>query len=398
MKMRLSNNIRFSLFGLTVILALVCCKPKTASNQSVDAVQIQSDEITLPQHLSFDDVALYDTLSFSNIIESVRYIPLDNSTDALVANPSMIRLISNKYLILSGSRRTAKTIKIFNPDGSYLTQPFLIGRGPNEVLFIGHFTGHDSTNLVTLSDMADKMLTYNITTGEIKGFKSNIDRFSYITALPSGNYISLRVGYDVPGRPNPALFHLNQDFEITDSVSDMKDRTQRAIEGVTEGNSLRSHIKAYKDGVIYLDMLSDTVFYVDDDLKFTPAVILDFGKKQPTLHNSIYDSAKKKEEQIYINDIDISGHYFFATYHYKGMFFESIWDLRTGKMVYSSHANVVGLFVKLNGFSGRLYGYGLSGNKIIAAVNAIDLLKDIPGLTPDDNSILVEITLRSGIK
>ena len=76
------------------------------------------------------------------------------------------------------------------------------------------------------------------------------------------------------------------------------------------------------------------------------------------------------------------------------MFFESIWDLRTGKMVYRSHANVVGLFVRLNGFRGRLYGYGLSGNKIIAAVNAIDLLNVIPGLTPDDNSVLVEITLK----
>ena len=393
--MRLSNLSRFfSVWVTTAILILVCCKPKTTSNQSVDSVQVQSDEITLPMHLSFDDVALYDTLSCSNIIESVRYIPLDNRTEALVANPSMIRLISNKYLILSGSSRTTRIIKIFNPDGSFLTQPFQIGRGPNEVVFISRFTGHDSTNLITISNMADKMLTYNLTTGEIKGFGLNTNRIHGITALPNGNYISLCSGSDEPGRPNPFLLHLNQDFEITDSVSDMKDRRQIAVAGVTEGNSLRSHIKAYKDGVIYLDMLSDTVFYVDDDLRFTPMVILDFGKKQPTLHNSIYDSAKKKEEQIYIYDIDLSGHYFFATYQYTGMNFESIWDLMTGKMVYSSHANVVGLFVRLNEFSGRLYGYGLSENKIIAAVNAIDLLNVIPGLTPDDNSVLVEITLK----
>ena len=393
--MRLSNLSRFfSVWVTTAILILVCCKPKTASNQSVDSVQVQSDEITLPMHLSFDDVALYDTLSCSNIIEYVRYIPLDNRTEALVANPSMIRLISNKYLILSGSRGTARTIKIFNQDGSFLAQPFLIGRGPNEALIIGHFTGHDSTNLITISNMADKMLTYNITTGEIKGFRSNVYRIFHITALPNGNYISLCSGSDEPDRPNPVILHFNQKFEITDSVSDMKDRWQRAIEGVTEGNSLRSHIKAYKDGVIYLDMLSDTVFYVDDDLRFTPMVILDFGKKQPTLHNSIYDSAKKKEEQIYIYDIDLSGHYFFATYQYKGMNFESIWDLMTGKMVYSSHADLIGLHVRLNGFSSRLYGYGLSENKIIASVNAIDLLNVIPGLTPDDNSVLVEITLK----
>ena len=393
--MRLSSLYGFNpVCALTTLLALVCCKPKATGNQSVDTVQVQSDEFTLPQHLSFDDEALYDTLSFSNIIESVRYIPLDNRTEALVANQSMIESINDKYVILSGRRRTARTIKIFNQDGSFLTQPFQTGRGPNEAIMIGHFTGHDSTNLITISNMADKMLTYNITTGEIKGFRSNIDRFSYITALPSGNYISLSAGYDVPGRPNPVLFHHNQDFEITDSVSDMKNRWQRAIEGVTEGNSLRSHIKAYKDGVIYLDMLSDTVFYVDDDLRFTPMVILDFGKKQPTLHNSIYDSAKKKEEQIYVIDIDLSGHYFFATYNYKGMYFESIWDLRTGKMVYNSHADLIGLHVRLNGFSGRLYGYGLSGNKIIAAVNALDLINDIPSLTPDDNSVLVEITLK----
>lgn len=379
--------------ALTTLLALVCCKPKATGNQSVDTVQVQSDEFTLPQHLSFDDEALYDTLSFSNIIKSVRYIPLDNRTEALVANQSMIESINDKYVILSGSRRTARTIKIFNQDGSFLAQPFLIGRGPNEALIIGHFTGHDSTNLITISNMADKMLTYNITTGEIKGFRSNVYRIFHITALPNGNYISLCSGSDEPDRPNPVLLHFNQKFEITDSVSDMKDRWQRAIEGVTEGNSLRSHIKAYKDGVIYLDMLSDTVFYVDDDLRFTPMVILDFGKKQPTLHNSIYDSAKKKEEQIYIIDIELSGHYFFATYNYKGMYFESIWDLRTGKMVYSSHADLIGLHVRLNGFSGRLYGYGLSGNKIIAVVNALDLINDIPSLTPDDNSVIVEITI-----
>lgn len=393
--MRLSSLYGFSpVCAITALLALVCCKPKAKNNQSIDSVQVQSREITLPQHLSFDDKAPYDTLSYSNIIESVRYIPLDNRTEALIANPGNLRLISGKYLILSGGSRITRIIKIFNQDGSYLTQPFRIGRGPNEVVFISLYTGHDSTNLVTVPDMTDKMFTYNLTTGEIKGFRYNADRIFNITALPSGNYISLCRRFYEPGKPNPVLFRLNQNFEITDSVSDMKDRTQRAIEGVTEGNSLRSHIKAYKDGVIYLDMLSDTVFYVDEELRFTPAVILDFGKKQPTLHNSIYDSAKKKEEQIYVIDIDLSGHYFFATYNYKGMYFESIWDLRTGKMVYSSHANVVGLFVKLNGFSGRLYGYGLSGNRIIAAVNASDLLTVIPGLTPDDNSVLVEIILK----
>ena len=93
--MRLSSHYGFNpVCAITALLALVCCKPKATDNHSIDSVQIQSQEITLPQHLSFDDKAPYDTLSYSNIIESVRYIPLDNSTEALIANPGTLRLIS----------------------------------------------------------------------------------------------------------------------------------------------------------------------------------------------------------------------------------------------------------------------------------------------------------------
>ena len=107
-----------------------------------------------------------------------------------------------------------------------------------------------------------------------------------------------------------------------------------------------------------------------------------------------YDNIKKKAEKIYLYDAKITDKYLFGSYFYNNEVYESIWDYKTGKLIYTSHNRLSGLRINLNGTAFRVYGYGIIGNKLLAIINASDLLDVLPDLKPDDNSVLIEITLK----
>ena len=71
---------------IIALFVLVSCKNRTAYNyqdipQMSKIVPLQE---RTPIHLSFDETELPDTLSYSNIIEKVRFIPLETRKEAFI--------------------------------------------------------------------------------------------------------------------------------------------------------------------------------------------------------------------------------------------------------------------------------------------------------------------------
>lgn len=389
-------------FFLSSLLILSSCKYKTADNHrgsngfiTMDAV---GEDVPVLNVYSFDDTPLYDTLTTDNLIESIRFIRLENSKESFMAGADNVSRIDDKYVIYANNA-FERTVKLFNSDGSYYKDAFKLGRGPKEVVRIAYFACNDSTNKITVLGMLDeKALKYDSQTENIERYRLSYDygkRLTNLIALPSGNYLVLNGKYpDKNSDPYPYLFLLNDKLEIAQSLSDKKDRHKKLVEGVTEGPDLHMFLRPYKNGAIFHDLLNDTIFYLDDNLSLTPVAIFDMGKKKPTMKENTYDNIKKKAEKIYLYDTKITDKYLFASYYFDNEVYESIWDYKTGKLVYTSHNMLSGLRINLNGTSFRVYGFGIFDNKLLAIINASDLLDVLPDLKPDDNSVLVEITLK----
>jgi hypothetical protein len=397
------KRILFALQLLTItLLLMVSCKPKATNSQqngnSIGTVPVETERTA--HVLSFDDKALYDTLSYSNIIQSVNYIPLETRQEAFIGHRvNGIKRMRDKYIIMSRNGMTP-SFKLFNADGTYYTDALTIGRGPIEMTFFSSYTFNDSTGLITFLDSeGGKAVKMDMASLEKKRFSvTNGTKYARLVALDNGNYLSLATNYDskrTADKPVPFMYLLNQDFQIVDSLCDMVNREKKTIEGVTDGPELQVFLSQYPGGAIYKDMLNDTVFFIDNNLHFKPIAIFDFGKRKPTLKESNNDSWEKKMNKIYIRNVDVMDDYIHVTYDYDKLFYEAIWSLESGQLLYQSSLDLIGINVSCDSFHGRMPINNYIGNKLCFPANAADLITVIPGLKPDDNVVLVEITLNN---
>ena len=381
------------------LLLIVSCRPKSANSQqngnSIGTVPVETERKA--HVLSFDDKALYDTLSYSNIIQSVNCIPLETRQEAFIGRRvNGIKRMRDKYIIMSRNGMNP-SFKLFNADGSYYSDALTIGRGPVEMTFLSSYTFNDSTGLITFLDSeGGKAVKTDIVSLE-KTRLSVRNGFKYVglVALDNSNYLSLTNDYDsrrTPDEPAPYMYLLNQDFQITDSLCDMVNREKKTLEGV-DGPQLQRFLSQYPGGAIYKDLLNDTVFVIDNNLHFKPIAVFDLGKRKPTLKESNYDSWEKKKNKIYIRSIDVMDDYMHVTYDYDKLLYEAIWSLESGQLLYQSSSDLIGINVSFDNFNGRMPITSFSGNKLYFPSNASNLTGVIPSLKPDDNIVLVEITL-----
>lgn len=381
------------------LLLIVSCKPKGANSQQnvnhIGAAPVDKER-TVPT-LSFDDKALFDTLSYSNIIQFVNYIPLETKEEAFIGRRvTGIKRIRDKYMIISRDGMNA-SFKLFNTDGTYYTEALTMGRGPVEMTFFSSYTFNDSTGLITFLDSeGGKAVKTDMVSLEKTRFGvRNGSKYVGLVALDNGNYLSLTTNYDskrTADKPVPYMYLLNQVFQITDSLCDMVKREKKTIEGV-DGPQLQRFLSQYPGGAIYKDLLNDTVFFIDNDLHFKPIAVFDLGKRKPTLKESNYDSWEKKKNKVYIRNIDVMDDYMHVTYDYDKLIYEAIWSLESGQLLYQSSSDLIGLNVSFDNFNGRMPITSFSGNKLYFPSNASNLTGVIPSLKPDDNIVLVEITL-----
>ena len=194
------KRILFALHLLTIsLLLIVSCKPKTTNSQqngnSVGTVPVETERKA--HVLSFDDKALYDTLSYSNFIQSVNYIPLETKEEAFIGRRVIgIKCIRDKYMIISRDGMNA-SFKLFNTNGTYYTEALTMGRGPVEMTYFSSYAWNDSTGLITFLDSeGGKAVKLNMASLEKTRFSvNNGNRYSRLVALDNGNYLCLATDY-----------------------------------------------------------------------------------------------------------------------------------------------------------------------------------------------------------
>ena len=113
------------LFSAACALLAVSCKNN--ANQTPQTSDVaDEDSVRGPVVIRIDDSKpYYDVITRENIIEDVKYIPLETNEKSLIGGGNIYKIGGN-YVVEDGEVYF-RGVKVFGPDGSYIEDSLIIG-------------------------------------------------------------------------------------------------------------------------------------------------------------------------------------------------------------------------------------------------------------------------------
>lgn len=393
-------------------MCLFSCKSGNKTQDHDKKAIVNSSVLSTDSIISFHflETAGLDTISYENLIESVRYIPLETKDGSYVDCRTELNLykVKDKFCVVGG-RSSYTCAKLFGEDGKYINEMFKLGRGPEELLSpLEWFADYNSSKMIFVETYG-KILVYDINTMKKECYRTPEFDLPEITllqwcAFEDGTYVGSE---DMAYRPQynenglPYLYHLDNSFkvDIKKFYPEKREICQTPIQNLNVPYEEWQLSRAY-NGVEFIDMYNDTVYDVKSDLSLTPLYIIDRGPKyRPDYVENSKPSRKK--DKIYVYNFMDSKDYFFLTYTYGGERRSTVWNKKLNIRYIdvakdlNNHFRQCSLPFSFDGFSGWLpIEYITEDNKLYVAVEAYKLLHVVPNLKPDDNPVVIEIKLK----
>ena len=394
---------------LVAIILAVSCKngrrPGQASDSAAnDIVAVEADVYRGPVTIHLDDklVPLYDTLRMGEMIESVRYIPLESSDNALI-DALWVRKVGDIYCVVSNVF-TNGVMKLFDANGKYIRDAFRIGRAREEVLRSSNYMVNAADREAIAIVVVDKYVFFNLDSLNYRVIYNKDHSIPCFYPLGNGRYAALpKNNMAVNGATIdkvydslPHIMFYDSVFNVTGTTGDGA-KPYRNLETTTFPYLSTSMLES-GDGIIYRYVNSDTIFTVDADQMMVPAIILDIPDKlKPTMKQSETDPLSRKEQMIYVQHFQLSKDYVFIDYYNKGILHSGIWSRNTGRLLFLNtfQYGMNPIFVSDEGHSVQLNVNYLNrrDNVIITPVAASYLTGIVEGVKDDDNAVIMEITL-----
>ncbi len=292
-------------------------------------------EVNIPTTIKVEDAISHLDSKVLNIpIGSEDIVSFELSNNSLLGEFSIQDIVYDKILLQSGNSLFAYQL----PSGKFLHQLSKLGEGNGEYRNIAAavFASNDIDIAVLESRWQDDF--------------SNIIVFDRAQTIVSRTQIPL-IGDLIRLRqknmfvaPNTItftggdskLYYVNGDFQIVDSVECNKHYSEREVFKIWESID--------KLGSVPAVILRDTLFNISSDYSLTPILHLDYnGKGVPdnfSLKNyKNYDQyINAYAEMIYPTQLQKLGDKLYARLEYNNKVYYSIWDSKTGKLLYSKQA------------------------------------------------------------
>lgn len=143
------------LFFCLLFISIGSCTTSTRKDVSYDSDIIE---------LNLDEVKMEDSILASSIFASVKPILLETTEESMIGEIDGIQVIDSLIFILD--KNIAKSLFIFNKDGSFIRKLGKLGNGPGEYLDISDFT-IDKANekIYTLDPGSEKINVYDLRNG-----------------------------------------------------------------------------------------------------------------------------------------------------------------------------------------------------------------------------------------
>jgi len=379
----------------TSILTIVVIISSCSNKKSIRNMEFVSDSI--PTYY-FNNHISADTLTYSNVIESVRYVPLETMENCYLSDAMLTILkIKNKYILRSGGIM-APIVKMFGYNGEYVANALTVGRGPKETTSLLEWTTNGDK--VCMFGF-DKAVIYESTSKKTQAYRLPNNEglpFSQWCSVSKNKYAATSA---LPYMPEfnkneiPYLVIMDSTFTVKKKIYYSKPRKiyQNPIPEITkstEGWVLSSN------GVepLFIDVFNDTVYRIDTNENLLPKYILRRSREQMPKVEEANAKLSKIADRIHftkildgkdyicLNTIDGTGKTGFYMWH------------KSQQTPICINKAICRFPVSFDGFHGELMVDQIIGNTIIAAIPANKLTNVLPGLKEDDNPVVVEIKLK----
>lgn len=397
---------------IAIVFVILICSCKGENTKKAKVVESINDEDSITVFdfsANLSKECPIDTLSYDNLIKSVRYIPLETNENSLLGmGDILVRKVAGKFVVSTGQGPFFK-MRIFDANGKYISNVFNIGRGRNELSMPAHWTFNDSLKKISITDIDNKCLFYDIMTEKLIETKVAEPIFKY-AMLDDGTYV---IVHQSPSDPRsgtselPYMYFLDMNGNVISEryYPSERDISYRAIPNVGSWPYETYILKPTYYGAIFGDVFNDTLYAIKSKSYIRPKYILNRGQNYMPTIDEVHDDLDKKSKKMYFNYITDSPEYLFVSYWYNKLDCNAIWNKKSKELI----ANVKveeEVYNKFNrsycfmpfsfdGFKGILFiDYVTADNKIYVGVNASQLMNVLPDLKDDDNPVIIEITLK----
>lgn len=270
-------------------------------NNSVDIVKVDPDKA--------------EEIKVSDIIDSIRYLSLENTTESLLGEIKKIESVNSEFYVLDS--RTNRVLR-FDSDGKYLNQIGRMGQGPGEYIKVSDFNiDKDKKYLFLLDRESRRILNYSIN-GEFIS--------SYPIKVMAAQFISQNDGFWLfTGGSDHYTKNKSKDLDynlfFTDKNNTIKNRY--CSFDPSHGNIIVNNVfdvDYINNSVLFRYGVSDTIYEVKE--KCSPKYYVDFGKSKLPKEN-IKENSNKSEYAKILN-IKHFGENLFINYSFKNRIYSTL--------------------------------------------------------------------------
>ena len=361
-------------FGLLIALLFSMC---TSSKQKV------GEGLPVLNVADALDAALPDTFTWNSIAKNVRMIPL--KTDGLIGNSPNVKYFSEDVIIVADYH---SGVFVFDGEGQGIASFDHRGMGPKQYLYVTSVNYNKQDSLILLYDGGlDKLFRFDLEGNFVDvrpantgGVVLNIDS--------DGNMFSI----NKKGKALVSLWDNNLQLKGKYLPFDtLYDDQQKISTQILSGKT--NNCDAFK----LLPVYSDTVYSITKE-GVEPFCVLDRGG-----YKCSADDLKDMQKVMFNSDY-LCGEQLYSVSSYFCYFTQAIgvmelWDMRSGELVAwnkrdfegPEHDLVWGFrYVFPSGYEIRPFTFDyISKDRGIFIRQADECLDDVPGLTADDNPVLI---------
>ncbi len=244
----LMNYSRFLI--IPMVLGLIACHSKPEKTTSIQLTS--NGEI----HVSIDPKNLPPLSKLSDIVESIRIIPLETNISCFIKTALVIYVGRNSVLIITSNGPFYR----FSTDGKFLNNIGAIGKGPGEYISLYGMTASEESSRVNVrSWQMRKILEYSFDGKPIR-------------EIPFANGVNTGAILD----SNRILFTSNVDYEVR-IINALNGDTLKYFKTSPQPGLWMPFLSGNPSmGFYYSALGRDTVWKIDAD-SLRPKIICDFG-------------------------------------------------------------------------------------------------------------------------
>lgn len=273
----MKQSIRYTIYNLSsiciLLLILISCKSsKEKSGDKIPVIDIESN------------ISSFETVNLSEIAESIEYIPLETTSQALISQiifPTHLIIGEDLYIV-----RDNFSCKSYNKNGQFVCSYGSRGHGPEQFTSINRVSVDEKNRKLYLSN-ARNILEFSYSGDYIREIdipvkvRENIFYTTEFVALGDNIYCGIMKNSNIP----ISLYIFNDNNKVLASHTNYYNNESALKKSMVNFVVMNLPFLAIGKEFLYKDGLCDTLFLINTDLHVEPAYCFNFGKySQPVEH------------------------------------------------------------------------------------------------------------------